>query len=159
MKASNRLKPYLVFATLIATVSLITTQAHAGGKYPPATNNPLNNNNALGVGVGVGVGTGGAGGNVGNTTLNNVTEASDYGDLRIVPSAIAPSVMNSVICPMVMQGSKAGSVFFFSGSGTHAPDIVPICVAWHLGQAEVVEKMTCAASAEYRKANLNCNQE
>jgi hypothetical protein len=39
---------------------------------------------------------------------------------------------------------------------THAPDIVPICVAWHLGQKDVVEKMTCAASKEYAKANVNC---
>lgn len=92
----------------------------------------------------------------GNVGVNNTIEAGDYSDLRIVPPAIAPSINTGVICPMVMQGSKAGSVFFFSGSGTHAPDIVPICVAWHLGQKDVVEKMTCAASKEYAKANVNC---
>jgi hypothetical protein len=97
------------------------------------------------------IGVGAYGGQV-----TNSIEAADMGDLRIVPSAIAPSINTGVICPMVMQGSKAGSVFFFSGSGTHAPDIVPICVAWHLGQKDVVEKMTCSASKEYAKANPNC---
>ena len=76
--------------------------------------------------------------------------------IRNVPTAIAPSVNNSQICPMVMQGSKAGSVFFFSGSGTHQPDIVPLCVAWHLDQLDVVERMTCEASMAYRRANPNC---
>lgn len=78
---------------------------------------------------------------------------------RSVPSAIAPSVNTSIICPMVMQGSKAGSVFFFSGSGTHQPDIVPLCVAWHLKQFSVVEKMTCSASKEYAAANPACKSE
>ena len=76
--------------------------------------------------------------------------------IRNIPSAIAPSVNSSQICPMVMQGSKAGSVFFFSGSGTHQPDIVPLCVAWHLDQIDVVERMTCEASMAYRRANPNC---
>jgi hypothetical protein len=115
------------------------------------------NANALGLGVGIGQGgNGGIGGSVGNTTLNAVTESGDYRDLRIVPPAIAPSINTNIICPMVMQGSKAGSVFFFSGSGTHEPDIVPLCVAWHLGQKDVVERMACQASEAYRNANRNC---
>lgn len=116
----------------------------------------------VGVGVGVGVGQGGAGGlggaggvgNGGSATINN--QASDYGDLRIVPSAIAPSVVNVNDCPLVMQGSKAGSVFFFSGSGTHSPEIVGLCVAKYLGQKDVMERMTCQASKAYREANPNC---
>lgn len=108
--------------------------------------------------AGIGVGVGGVGG---NATLNNSynNEASDFGRLRIVPPAIAPSINTNIICPMVMQGSKAGSVFFFSGSGTHEPDIVPICVAWQLEQFEVVERLTCQASEAYRKANPNCEVE
>lgn len=113
------------------------------------------NANAVGVG---GVGVGGAGGSVGNTSQSIAVEAPDYGDLRVVPPAIAPSVGNNVICPMVAQGSKAASVFFFSGSGTHAPSIVPICVAWHLGQKDVVERMACAADKSYAKANPNCSK-
>lgn len=116
---------------------------------------------AGGVGVGIG-GTGiggvGVGGSVGDTTLNSSTnvEAGDYGDLKIVPPAIAPSVGNNVICPMVIQGSKALSIFLISVSGTHGADLVPICIAHHLGQRDVVEKMTCNASKEYAKANPNC---
>lgn len=124
----------------------------------------------LGVGIGVGVGVGqggagglggaggigGAGGSVGNVTGGSITQNADYDELRIVPPAIAPSINTNVICPMVMQGSKAGSVFFFSGSGTHAPDIVPLCVAWHLGQKDVVERITCQASKAYREANPSC---
>jgi hypothetical protein len=98
----------------------------------------------------------GANAQTGNVGVNNTIQAGDYGDLRIVPPAIAPNVNTSVICPMIVPGSKAASVFFFSGSGTHAPDIVPLCVAWHMGQTDVVERMTCAASKEYAKANPNC---
>ena len=82
--------------------------------------------------------------------------AGSGASIRNIPTAIAPSVGNSQICPMVAQGSKAGSVFFFSGSGTHQPDIVPLCVAWHLDQLDVVERMTCEASMAYRRANPNC---
>lgn len=116
------------------------------------------NANAVGVGgAGFGgVGVGGAGGSVGNTTQSFGVEAADYGDLRVVPPAIAPSVNTAIICPMVMQGSKAGSVFFFSGSGTHKPDIVAICVAYHLKQLDVVERMACDADKAYAKANPNC---
>jgi hypothetical protein len=145
----------LVSAVLMA----VTMTANATDRGNPLQGSSANAS-AIGVGVGVGVGNGGAGGNVGNITPSQSVNvpAPDYGDMRIVPSAIAPSVNTGVICPMVMQGSKAGSVFFFSGSGTHAPDIVPICVAWHLKQMDVVEKMTCAASKEYAKANPNCKE-
>ena len=131
----------LVLAALLANV------AQATERYQPSVGaNALSQSGALA----------GANAQTGNVGVNNTIQAGDYSDLRIVPSAIAPSINTGVICPMVMQGSKAGSVFFFSGSGTHAPDIVPICVAWHLGQTTVVEKMTCASSKEYAKANGNC---
>jgi hypothetical protein len=141
-------------------VLAFTSQANAG----PPMGHPLtggSTSTGIGVGVGVGVGTGGTGvggdgGSVGNTTINSTQEAGNYRDLRIVPPAIAPSVGNNVICPMVAQGSKAGSVFFFSGSGTHAPEIVPLCVAWHLGQKDVVERMACQSSKDYRNANPSC---
>jgi len=143
------MKNKLLIASLLLSVSL--AQATERNPIQPSAN-------AIGVGVGFG-GAGGLGGTVGNVTGGNSTiEAGDYGDLKIVPPAIAPSINTNVICPMVMQGSKAGSVFFFSGSGTHKPDIVAICVAWHMGQTEVVQRMTCNASKEYREANPNCEK-
>ena len=89
-----------------------------------------------------------------NPLIDNSASSSP---IRNVPSAIAPSVSNSQACPMVTMGSKAGSVFFLSASGTHEPSIVPICVAWHLKQLDVVEKMTCAISQAYAKANPVCS--
>ena len=81
---------------------------------------------------------------------------SNNNTIRNVPTAIAPSVNTSIVCPMVLQGSKAGSVFFISLSGTHQADLVPICVAWHLGQKDVVERIACNASPDYAKANPGC---
>ena len=113
--------------TLILALFAINAHAHDGAHNEPAvTQNPL----------------------IGTT--------SNPSPVRNVPTAIAPSVNNSQICPMVMQGSKAGSVFFFSASGTHNPDIVALCVAWHLDQLDVVERITCEASPAYRRANFNC---
>lgn len=149
--------------SILLAVLLSTNSVYAGGYWNPIQPSSIagasanSHATATGIGVGIGgggVGVGGMGGAGGNVSINN--PAPDFGDLRIVPPAIAPSVNTNIICPMVMQGSKAGSVFFFSGSGTHAPDIVPLCVAWHLGQKEVVERMTCDADPAYRKANPNC---
>lgn len=152
--------------SILLAVLLSTSSVYAGGHWNPIQPSSIagasanSHATATGVGVGVGVGVGGLGGAGGmggvggNVSINN--PAPDFGDLRIVPPAIAPSVNTNIICPMVMQGSKAGSVFFFSGSGTHAPDIVPLCVAWHLGQRDVVERMACQSSDAYRKANPNC---
>ncbi len=89
----------------------------------------------------------------GNVGVNNTIEASDYSDLRIVPPAIAPSVTNSVICPIITQGSKAGSVFFFSGSGTTSPNINAICLAWHSNNNALVHAIACNQSSDYKKAN------
>jgi hypothetical protein len=141
-------------------VLAFTSQANAG----PPMGHPLIGSPVTPIGsraeanaLGLGVGQGGQGGLGGAAVINN--EAGNYRDLRIVPPAIAPSVGNNVICPMVAQGSKAASVFFFSGSGTHEPDLVPICIAFHLRQPEVVEAIACAGSKEYRKANGNCVQD
>jgi hypothetical protein len=155
---------------LLAVVLSVALTAVAGNNNNQNNSDIINYNitenvtNQGGTGIALGVGqggTGGQGGVGGNATLNNSynNQAPDLGDLRIVPPAIAPSVSTNIICPMVMQGSKAGSVFFFSGSGTHAPDIVSLCVAWHLGQKDVVEQMTCKASKAYREVNPNCASE
>lgn len=93
---------------------------------------------------------GGQGGSISNSYQN---EASDYGDLRIVPSAIAPNVSSNVICPIVTQGSAAGSVFFFSGSKTTSPDINAICLAWHQNDKDLIHAIACADSSSYRKAS------
>lgn len=140
---------------LLVSLLFATCNAHAFGGYNNGA--PNANAGAIGLGVGVGVGTGGNATGVGGNVDSNVNvEAADYGDLRQVPPAIAPSVFNTNICPIVVQGSAAGSVFFFSGSGTTDPKLVAICVAYHLNQPEVVEAMTCNASKEYRQANPNC---
>jgi len=145
---------------LVAAAIALCSNAHAG----PPMGHPLIGSPVTPIGsraeanaLGLGVGQGGQGGLGGAAVINN--EAANYSDLRIVPPAIAPSVSHNIICPMVMQGSKAGSFFFFSGSGTHEPDLVPICIAFHLRQPDVVEAIACAGSKEYRKANGNCVQD
>ena len=88
-----------------------------------------------------------------NISNNYQNQAPDFGDLRIVPPAIAPSVNTGVICPIVQQGSKAGSVFFFSGSGTTSPEINAVCLAWHQNDKELIHAIACADSSSYRKAS------
>ena len=152
---------------LLVSLLLAATSAYAGPPHNNGNGAPSANAGAIGLGVGVGVGIGGKGvtgngfgGNVGDVTASPnqsiQVEAPDYGDLRQVPPAIAPSVFNSTICPIVMQGSGAGSVFFISLSGTSDAELVPICVAYQLKQYNVVEAMTCNKSKEYRQANPNC---
>lgn len=151
------MKARILIAALFLSVTAIASATERGRDETTINQGGVGLGVGIGVGVGVGQGgAGGAGGSVGNVTGGSISQNADYGDLRIVPPAIAPSINTGVICPMVMQGSKAGSVFFFSGSGTHAPDIVPLCVAWHLGQKDVVERITCQASKAYRDANPSC---
>ena len=71
---------------------------------------------------------------------------------RVAPSAIAPSVSQYSDCPIVSPASKAGSVFFFSGSGTTGTTINGICVAKYLQQEALVQQMACDGSAEYKAA-------
>ena len=76
---------------------------------------------------------------------------------RIAPSAIAPSVSQNAECPIVSPASKAGSVFFFSGSGTTGQTINGICVAVYLGEIDIVRKIACSNNREYHEANpLGC---
>lgn len=107
-----------------------------------------------GIGVGVGVGVGGAGGN-----SSTVVNGDDYHQILQIPNtppAISPNVSMNVICPMVAIGSNAISLPIFSISGTQEPKVVALCVAYHLGQAAIVEQMLCGMSAQYKAANGNC---
>jgi len=105
------------------------------------------------------VGLGGSayanGGSVGNTSVN-----VDTGNDRIIPvsSAIAPNVNTSVICPIISPTSHAVQFLVFGGSTTGSQTLNGICVAYHLGQTNVVEKIACNTNAEYRKANANCGK-
>jgi hypothetical protein len=91
-----------------------------------------------------------------NGPVSVSVDGDDYGHIP-VSSAIAPSVSSNVTCPIVTPSSKAGSVWFFSGSGTTGTTLNAICVAFHLNQPQVVEKMTCNASKEYYEANCTCS--
>lgn len=75
-----------------------------------------------------------------------------------VSSAVAPTVMQSAICPIVSPSSHAVQLLVFGGSTTGGQTLNAECVAWHLGQHDVLERMTCDKSAEYRKANKKCEQ-
>ena len=72
---------------------------------------------------------------------------------RIASSAIAPSLSQYSDCPIVSPSSKAGSVFFFSGSGTTGQTINGICVAKYLNEIDVMRKIACSNSREYHDAN------
>lgn len=87
----------------------------------------------------------------------DVTLQNNYDSERIpVSSAIAPSLTQNVICPIVTPNSHAVQFLFFGGSTTGTQSLNAECVAWHLKQYDVLEKMTCEKSEAYRKANVNC---
>lgn len=71
-------------------------------------------------------------------------------------AANAWSNAGNAICPIVSPNSHAVQFLVFGGSTTGTQSLNAECVAWHLGQKEVLERMTCEKSAEYRKANGNC---
>lgn len=100
-----------------------------------------------GVGLGVGVGTGG------NSDLSLNIEGDDVKIPKIANTAIAPSVSQNTICPIVSPSSKAGSVFFFSGSGTTGTTVNGICVAWQMKDLELVHQIACSEDSTYRKAS------
>lgn len=88
----------------------------------------------------------------GDVTLHN-----DYDSERIpVNSAIAPSLTQNIICPIISPNSHAVQFLVFGGSTTGGQSLNAECVAYHLGQKEILEQMTCAKSEAYRKANQNC---
>ena len=139
------MKKFLILAVL-AVLSL-NAVAEEGGWSPTVTNTNTNSNT-----------------NTNNTTNNNTNSVggsnlvSNFNTQRNpVASAIAPSVYNSVVCPIINQSSHAAQTIIFGGSTTGIPTVNAICVAYNLGQAAVVERMTCANDAAYRRANPNCN--
>lgn len=93
---------------------------------------------------------------IGNVTTTN-NNATDVSSKRSAASAEAPSVYSTDECPIVMQGSHAVQFIGFGVSTTGIASINAICGAYHLQQFDVVEKMLCNASAEYKKANPHCN--
>ena len=99
--------------------------------------------------------SGGGSASVGDLTVNG----DDYDAKRIpVASAIAPSLTQNVICPIITPNSHAVQFLVFGGSTTGTQSLNAICLAYHLGQHEVVERMACNADAAYRKANPNCGE-
>lgn len=106
-----------------------------------------------------------AGANALSSTVSGATGGySSNGDMSVsldnekpaVSSAIAPSITQNAICPIVSPNSHAVQFLVFGGSTTGTQSLNAICVAYHLKQYEILEQMTCAKSAEYRKANGNC---
>lgn len=94
--------------------------------------------------------------NGGSANTGNVTVGGWDGEKNPVSSAIAPSITQNAICPIITPNSHAFQVLVFGGSTTGGQSLNAECVAWHLGQRDVLERMTCDKSAEYRKANKAC---
>lgn len=95
---------------------------------------------------------------VGGSANNSVNV--DNGNDRIIPvsSAIAPNLSQNVICPIISPSSHAVQLLILGGSTTGSQKLNSICVAFHLQQFGVVEKMTCKADKAYREANPNCQK-
>lgn len=138
---------------LIAATSAWATDRENEGHRSNGAAYSTSQSAAVGLG-GSGVGYGGSS-TVGGQTVS-VIEDHDYPHIP-VSSAIAPSVTSNVVCPIVTPSSKAGSVWFASASGTTGTTLNAICVAFHLNQPAVVEKMACNASKEYYEANCTCS--
>ena len=91
----------------------------------------------------------------GYSTTGGVSVSTDT-EKPAVASAIAPSITQNAICPIITPNSHAVQFLFFGGSTSGGQSLNAECVAYHLQQYEVLEQMTCAKSADYRKANANC---
>jgi hypothetical protein len=89
----------------------------------------------------------------GSTSLNVSENQNDH--IIPVSSAVAPSVASNTICPIISPSSHAVQFLVFGGSTTGSSTVNPICVAYHLNQHEVMEKMACKFK-EYADANVNC---
>lgn len=124
-----------------------------------ASSSAISQSSAISGSISGAVGLGGSayanGGNTGSVSTN---VSVDNGNDRIIPvsSAIAPSVATSVICPIVSPTSHAAQFLVFGGSSTGSQSLNGICVAYHLGQTAVVERMACNKDKDYAKANPNC---
>lgn len=126
-KGNKMKKLTLLIALIFATSAMATEREDEGGSNQSQTAN---------------------GGNA-SSSGNSVS----FNDERNpVSSAIAPNVNVGVNCPMITVGGHAAQFAFFGGSTTGNPTLVPLCVAYHLKQFDVVQQIICNASAEYRKA-------
>lgn len=94
----------------------------------------------------------------GGDSTNNINIQGDDHDSHRIPvaSAIAPGAYTSVICPIISPNSHAVQFLVFGGSTTGKSNINAICVAFHLQQFDVVQRMMCEQDAAYRKANGGC---
>lgn len=134
--------------TILTIALLIALNANATG-YDQSTNA---NAGAVALSGAISGATGGSASN-GNTSAY----VGGYdAEKNAVHSAIAPSITQNAICPIVTPNSHAVQFLVFGGSTTGTQSLNAICVAYHLKQYEILEQMTCAKSAEYRKANGNC---
>ena len=81
----------------------------------------------------------------------------DVDNKRALPStvsAIAPSQSINAICQVATPQSSATSVLFlFSRSQTDGVIYNDICYAYLRGQYDVADRLMCAKSAAYAKAN------
>lgn len=73
-----------------------------------------------------------------------------------VNSAIAPAIDVNVICPVITVGGHAVQLIVAGISTTGKANVNSICMAYHLGQFDVVQNMLCNIDSEYKKANVNC---
>ncbi len=135
----------------ILTIALLTAlNANATG-YDQSTNA---NAGAVALSGSISSATGGSASN-GNTSAY----VGGYdAEKNAVHSAIAPSITQNAICPIITPNSHAVQFLVFGGSTTGTQSLNAICVAYHLGQTVVVERMACNADAAYRKANPNCGE-
>lgn len=83
----------------------------------------------------------------------DVTLQNNYDSERIpVSSAIAPSLTQNVICPIITPNSHAVQFLFFGGSTTGTQSLNLVCLAYHLNDIELVNTIACNQSSEYKKA-------
>lgn len=102
--------------------------------------------------------TGPSSAQTGASSSNNAVSLTNSYDAERIPvsTAVAPSITQNIICPIITPNSHAVQFLIFGGSTTGKQSINAICVAYQLGQTDVVERMACNADAAYRKANPNC---
>jgi hypothetical protein len=138
------MKKLLILTVLAVSINATAGEEH-GGWSPAVTNTNSNSNSNTNLNIN----------SVGGANL--VSNFNSNYERNPVSSAIAPNVYNSVVCPIINQSSHAAQTIIFGGSTTGIPTVNAICVAFNLNQVAVVEKMTCASDAAYRRANPNCN--
>jgi phage tail sheath gpL-like len=154
------MKQNLLLGALLAVISI--SFAHAtgnenGGEHRPnagggSSATAIAGAQALSISGALALG-GGASVQTGATSVNVSENQNDH--IIPVASAIAPNIHTSVDCPIISQSSHAVQLLVFGGSTSGTTSVNPICVAYHLGQTAVVEKMACKYK-EYADANPNC---